>query len=96
MNPLIPFLAGAISMAYLASGFFFLRIWRNGHDRLFLHLGIAFFLFALNHVLVTQLEVTDERAGYTYILRVLGFLLILSAILRKPLSAISRRDPPKL
>jgi hypothetical protein len=42
-------------------------------DRLFLAFGVAFVLLALNQALAWWLGDADERVGYTYLLRVLGF-----------------------
>lgn len=82
---MIDFLAGAVSLAYLVAGGYFLRFWRATRDRLFLSFAVAFWLLALNQVIVALLETDDERGGYAYILRVIGFGFILYAILRKNL-----------
>jgi len=80
---MIDFLAGAVTLGYFVAGAFFLRFWRRTHDRLFLAFGAAFFLLALNQGIATFLEAGDERTVYAYALRVLGFLLILWAIVEK-------------
>jgi Ca2+/Na+ antiporter len=77
------FLNGAVALAYLVAGVYFLRFWRKTRDRLFLSFSAAFVLLATNLVIVVALGVDDQRTGYSYVLRVLGFLLILYAILRK-------------
>jgi hypothetical protein len=79
----VTFLNGAVAMAYLVASLYFLRFWRKTRDRLFLSFSAAFVLLATNLIIVVALGVNDERTGYSYILRVLGFLLILWAILRK-------------
>ena len=86
---MIEFLAGAVTLGYLVAGVFFLRFWRKTRDRLFLAFAAAFVLLALNQGIATFLEAGDERTVYAYALRVLGFLLILWAILEKNL--VSRR-----
>ena len=48
-------------------------------------------LLAINQITAFALGVEDERYNYTYILRVLGFVLILLAIVDKNLSARRRR-----
>jgi hypothetical protein len=78
---MIEFLSGAIALGYLVAGGFFMRFWRRTADRLFLAFGIAFVLLALNQTLAQWIG--DERVGYTYLLRVLGFVLILAAIIDK-------------
>ena len=77
------FLNGGVAISYLVASVFFLRFWRKTRDRLFLSFSAAFVLLATNLVIVVTLGVEDERTGYSYVLRVLGFLLILWAILRK-------------
>ena len=84
---MIEFLSGAVTLGFILAAVFFLRFWRKTADRLFLAFAIAFFLLALNQVLAQWLGAADERVGYTYLLRVLGFLFILSAIVDKNLAA---------
>lgn len=89
---MIDFLAGAVTLGYAVASVFFLRFWRKTADRLFLAFAAAFVLLALNQVLAAVLEFGDERTPYVYSLRVLGFLLILWAIIDKNLSG-RRKDP---
>jgi peptidoglycan/LPS O-acetylase OafA/YrhL len=83
---MIEYLAGAVTLGYLVAMLFFLRFWKRTQDRLFLAFGIAFALLALNQALAQWLGAADERIGYTYLLRVLGFVLILAAIVDKNVS----------
>lgn len=87
---LIQFLAGAVALTHLVASGCFLRFWRKTGDRLFLSFGQAFLLFAINQVVVAVLGVTDERTGLAYFLRVIGFLLIVVAIIRKNLGGTPR------
>lgn len=87
MEPLLDYLAGAITLGYLVCMGFFLRFWRRTHERLFLAFGIAFAFLALNQMTSTYLEAGDERTLYAYALRVLGFVLILAAIIDKNVSS---------
>ena len=89
---MIGFMAGAVTMAYLVSAAFFLRFWRKTSDRLFLAFACAFTLFAVNQALVDLLSVIFEPESFAYLLRVLGFLLIIGAIFDKNL-APRRRKP---
>jgi 1-deoxy-D-xylulose 5-phosphate reductoisomerase len=86
---MIEFLAGAVTLGYVVAAAFFLRFWRRTHDRLFLAFGAAFLLMALNQLLATVLGAADERTVFTYLLRILGFILIIAAIVDKNLQ---RRD----
>ena len=80
---MIEFLSGAVTMGYLLAAGFFLRFWKKTADRFFLAFGAAFLLFALNQFLATALAVVSEPASLIYALRVLGFLLIIAAIIDK-------------
>jgi hypothetical protein len=88
---LVNYLAGAVTMGFFVAALFFLRFWRRTRDRLFLAFGAAFALLALNQGLAWFLGDEDELAPYTYALRVLGFALILYAIVDKNISI--RRNP---
>ena len=92
---MIDFLAGAVTLGYLVGAGFFLSFWRRTSDRLFLAFGIAFLLFALNQLLSHALTVLIERASLVYVLRILGFVIIILAIVdknvQKPLSRTQRR-----
>jgi hypothetical protein len=80
---MIEFLSGAVTLGFLAGAAFFLRFWRATRDRLFLAFGAAFVLFALNQFLAAALVVVVEPSSLIYALRVLGFVLILAAIVDK-------------
>lgn len=83
---MIEYLSGAVTLGYVVAMLFFLRFWKRTADRLFLAFGVAFALLALNQALAQWLGAADERVGYTYLLRVLGFVLILAAIVDKNVS----------
>jgi ABC-type xylose transport system permease subunit len=87
MSAFVEFLAGAVTSTYVIAGVFFLRFWRRTHDRLFLSFAGAFWLLAINQIVVDRVDVADERSGLAYLLRVVGFLLILYAIVEKNLRA---------
>lgn len=80
---MIEFLSGAATMGFVVAAVFFLRFWRRTHDRFFVAFAVAFFLLALNQALSQWLGAADERVMYTYLLRVLGFVIILAAIVDK-------------
>ena len=82
---MIEFLSGAVTLAFLLSAVFFLRFWRKTSDRLFLAFAIAFVLFALNQGLAYVLDIYHEPTSFIYALRVIGFVLILAAIVDKNL-----------
>ncbi len=90
---MIEFLAGALTLAYVIATVYFVHFWRRTSDRLFLAFAGAFALLALNQLAVFALGVGDERQNYAYILRVLGFVLILVAIIDKNLYGRRTRRP---
>jgi hypothetical protein len=83
---MIEFLSGAVTLGFLVAAAFFARFWRRTHDRLFVAFAVAFVLLALNQALAFGLGDAGERVGYTYLPRILGFLLILAAIIDKNLA----------
>lgn len=83
MESLLDFLAGAVTLGYLVASGFFVRFWRRTGERLFLAFGVAFAFLAMNQAAATYLEAGDERTIYAYALRVIGFVLILAAIVDK-------------
>jgi hypothetical protein len=87
----IDFLAGAVTLAYVVAATYFVHFWQRTSDRLFLAFAAAFALLALNQLAVFGLGVEDERYNYAYILRVLGFILILVAIVDKNVFSRRRR-----
>jgi hypothetical protein len=86
MDALIDYLGGAVTLGYLVAGIFFLRFWRKTGDRLFFAFAVAFTLLSVNQILATFIGAGDENVAYAYVLRVLGFILILAAIVDKNLS----------
>jgi hypothetical protein len=88
---MVEFLSGAVTLAYVVAATYFMHFWQRTSDRLFLAFAIAFALLALNQLTVFVLGVEDERYNYAYILRVLGFVLILFAIVDKNILSRRRR-----
>ena len=80
------FLSGAVTLGMIVACLFFVRFWHKTSDRFFLAFAMAFFLLAVNQALALWIGGADERAGYTYLIRVLAFVLILIAIVDKNLS----------
>ena len=80
---MIQFLSGAIMMAFLVASLFFLRGWRQSRDPLLLHFGIAFALFTFERVALAFLREANESRPEVYLLRLLGFALIILGIVRE-------------
>jgi hypothetical protein len=87
----IGFLNGVAFAASLAAGVFFLRLWRETRDRFFALFGLAFWMLALNRVILNWAAPADEHQHYFYLLRLLAFLLIIAAIVDKNRAADPRR-----
>jgi uncharacterized membrane protein HdeD (DUF308 family) len=77
------FLLGVIATTSITASVFFLRFWRHTRDSLFLSFAIAFFVEGLNRIAVLFLEKPNEGSPIIYVVRLLVFLLILGAILKK-------------
>jgi hypothetical protein len=92
---MIEFLAGAVTLGYLVAAGFFLSFWRKTADRLFLAFAAAFTLFALNQLLVAAFLVVIEPNSLVYALRVLGFLIIIAAIVDKNVRGRARETREK-
>lgn len=76
----VQFLWGAVSMACFVAGLFFFKFWKQSRERLFLAFGAAFWMLALNWVLLAMLSTQDENRGYFYVLRLAAFLLLIVGI----------------
>ena len=87
---MIELLSGALLLSYAIAGVHFLRFWKRTGDRLFAHFAIAFWLFALNQLASSIPVVVDETSGYEYLLQVLGFIVIIAAIIDKNFATNSR------
>jgi uncharacterized membrane protein HdeD (DUF308 family) len=77
------FLLGVIVTASLAAGLFFLKFWKRTRDTLFLAFGAAFLIEGLNRIGFLFVEQPNEGSPTIYTVRLLAFLLILAAIVRK-------------
>lgn len=79
---LITYLYGVTSMGSFVIALFFLRYYRMTKDELFIWFSLAFFAFAANwSVLAISWE--PEATHLIYILRLVGFALLATGILRK-------------
>ena len=78
-----PFLSGAICMACFAIALFFYRFWRRTSDRLFLAFSAAFLLLMIERILLVSVDTSHEFAPYVYVVRLLAFTLIITAVVDK-------------
>jgi uncharacterized membrane protein HdeD (DUF308 family) len=75
--------SGAIIMANVVAGLFFLKFWSQSQDRLFLLFALAFWILGVQRVLLALFVHQPDAHPYLYLLRLLGFLLIIFAIIDK-------------
>ena len=89
---MIDFLSGAVTLGYLVGAAFFIAFYRKTRDRLFAAFAAAFLLFALNQALAWLFTVVSEPTSLIYALRVLGFLIIIWAIVDKNVKKPASRN----
>jgi hypothetical protein len=77
------FLLGIIVTASLTAAAYFFKFWRQTKDSLFLAFAIAFFIEGLNRVGFLFVDTPNEAGPTIYAVRLVAFLLILGAIVRK-------------
>lgn len=80
---LLDFLAGLVTMGFAVAALFFARFWRDSRDSLFLCFAIAFLLLGIVQALLSIAHIPVEERSWVYLLRLLAFLIIIWAILRK-------------
>jgi hypothetical protein len=80
---LAPFVLGGIAMASAVAALFFGRFYRDTRDPLFLYFAAAFALEAISRTLLAFSPAPNEGAPELYLLRALGYSLILVGIFQK-------------
>jgi uncharacterized membrane protein HdeD (DUF308 family) len=79
-------LLGAIAMACLIAGLFFLRFWKQTRDRFFLFFALSFFIEGVNRAALGLSGNPNEGQPFFYFVRFLSYLFILFAIMSKNLT----------
>ena len=77
------FLLGIIVTASIVAAGFFWKFYRQTRDTLFLAFAAAFFIEGINRISFLFVASPNEGAPAIYIVRLVAFLLILAAIVRK-------------
>jgi hypothetical protein len=77
------FLLGVIVASSLTAALFFFKFWRKTRDSLFLAFSCAFAIEGLNRIGFLFLDRPNEGSPVIYMVRLLAFLSILAAIIRK-------------
>lgn len=76
-------LSGALAMGYAVAALYFLKFWRQTHDRLFAWFAMAFVLLLVQRLALAATLGTSGQTVWYYVLRLIAFLLIAIAIVEK-------------
>jgi hypothetical protein len=91
------FIDGAIMITFCVAALCLLRFWRQSRDRFFLFFSLAFWIMAVNRVLLAVLtperSVPNENHVLLYLVRLLAFAILLAAIIDKNRAPRARPDP---
>lgn len=74
------FVSGAAAVAAWIIAMFLFKFWRESRDRLLLLFSLAFVVLGLNWFLVSLFHPGQETRHLFYIVRLVAFLLFLTAI----------------
>ncbi len=77
------FLVGVIAMACIIAALFFLRFWKDTRDPFFLAFALSFTIEGVARSTVLFLPEPHEGSPWMYLLRLLSYVIILFAIVRK-------------
>ncbi|HEY8102458.1 MAG TPA: DUF5985 family protein [Burkholderiaceae bacterium] len=85
MHSLNFILMGAIAMASVTTGVFFLRFWKMTKDRFFLFFAASFLIEGINRFFLGFMDDPNDNSTIYYVIRLLAYGLILIAIVDKNL-----------
>ncbi|WP_413581286.1 DUF5985 family protein [Bdellovibrio sp. HCB288] len=77
------FIYGAVMMASVVSGVFFLKFWRKTSDRFFALFAASFFMLAAERWFLVLMPAQGEDNSWIFSMRLLAFLLIILAVVDK-------------
>ena len=83
MTTLTSYLSGTVTAGYVIAGLFFAKFWARSRDHLFAAFAAAFWLLALNQILLAVSGLTIEERGWTFLLRFAAFTLLAIGIVYK-------------
>lgn len=83
-------LSGALVVLSLVPAVFFAVSWRRTGDRFFLIFTLAFTLLAAERAMLGVFDVPESPLLSIYLVRLVGFLLIIAAIVDKNRSTLRR------
>jgi hypothetical protein len=88
------FVTGMIAMGYALAGLFFLKFWARSGDALFVKFALAFWLLAIDQVVLAMIKNPLGEKSWPYLLRLAAFALIAVAILQKNAAGRARGLTP--
>ena len=91
MGTVYTFIGGLVTMGFAMGGFYFLKFWRRTGDSVFVGFGAAFLLLSFSHGIGSFMTKPDDHA-WTYVPRLLAFLLIITAIVARNLGSNGRGE----
>ncbi|MRD47515.1 DUF5985 family protein [Caenimonas koreensis] len=77
------FLIGAIAATAFVAALIFFRFYRQTRDRFFIYFGVAFILEGVHRIPEAFHPGSSDDTPQVYLIRLLGYLLILYAIWQK-------------
>ena len=83
MTTMQALVAGALTMGYAVAALFFIKFWRQSHDRLFAMFAAAFGILAIQRPMLAVIADMQGSTTWLYALRLAAYLLILAAIIDK-------------
>ena len=84
MMSITQFLSGVAMLGAWIGGVYFFKFWLKTHDRLFFMFATAFWLMALERVvLIFITNPIQEEYSYVYLIRLLAFLIIIVGVVDK-------------
>ena len=83
MSQALVLVGGMLVLGYLVIALFFLRFWQDARDPLFGYFAAAFFLLAIQRLLISMVGGYESVSVYFYGTRAFAFLIILYAIIDK-------------
>jgi hypothetical protein len=87
------FLRGFIAAGSFVIALYFLRFYRQSHDRLFLYFSFSFFLLAVNRLALSLVTHYQIDTTIPYWVRAIAYILILVVIIDKNL--LKSDGPPR-
>lgn len=80
---MIDLLSGVLVALDSVAGLFFLRFWSASRDRLFALFAAAFWILAIQRLLLSITRAVFEDQAIFYTMRLLAFVIIIAAIIDK-------------